>query len=81
MSKVVKRIIGGMEMIARGIIGLAIAIVMSIIGLIVTICVIGILAVAVFIDIIATMFGMDKTVDMCDEIIDKIVEYLENKWD
>ena len=71
----------GMIMMVKGILGITIAIAMSVIGLIVTICVVSMLAIAVFINVIAKIFDMNKTGDLCEEVIEKVVDYLEDKWD
>lgn len=81
VEKIVEKIKNGSAMIVRGIIGLMIAIGMSIIGLIVTICVIVMMAVTLVISVIATMFGMDKLGDLGNEIMNGLVNYIESKWD
>ena len=79
MSMVVSRIIGGLAMMILSIILLITTIVLGIIEVIVRVVAVVIMVLAMFVAGIATIFGMDKLVDLCEDIIDKVTNYVGDK--
>lgn len=88
MSIVISRIIGGLGMMVVSILLLIAAIVLGIIEAIARIIAVTIMAVAMFVAGAGTMFGIDKLVDLCENVMDKVNEYIndvesyvKNEWD
>ena len=75
---IVERIKIGLTTMVLGVLVLAGTIIMGIIGLIQVIVAGVIFAVTLVIRGIATIFDMEKIEDLCDEVMDKVNNYIED---